>query len=144
MFVLLVVILVWIALRSGRHSRNDRRPRRWKPLRIACLAPSIQTQRFEMQMWLQRSCLDPPERAILKDTGSTIVLDALAMDTERAWTALGPRSVFARGVHVERGTLTTCFAESLRAWSDAGGDPWSRIGFPCLPIWRRVARRAGF
>jgi methyltransferase (TIGR00027 family) len=64
---------------------------------------------------LAEKLLGPAERAILKETGSTIVLDALAMDTEQAWTALGTRSVFARGVHVRTRHIDAVLAESLRA-----------------------------
>ena len=64
---------------------------------------------------LAEKLLGPAERAILKETGSTIVLDALAMDTESAWTALGARSVFARGVHVRTRHIDDVLAESLRA-----------------------------
>src|SRR5918994_1452824 len=64
---------------------------------------------------LAEKLLGPTERAILKETGSTSVLDALAMDTERAWTALGTRSVFARGVHVRTRHIDDVFAESWRA-----------------------------
>jgi methyltransferase (TIGR00027 family) len=59
--------------------------------------------------------LGPAERAILKETGSAIVIDALAMDTERAWSALGTRSVFARGVHVRTRHIDDVLGESLRA-----------------------------
>ena len=59
--------------------------------------------------------LGPAERAILKESGSTIVLDALAMDTERAWTALGTRTFFARGVHVRTRHIDDVLAEHLRA-----------------------------
>ena len=63
---------------------------------------------------LAEKLLGPAERAILKETGSTVVLEALAMDTERAWTALGPRSVFARGVHVRTRHIDEVLTESLR------------------------------
>ena len=69
---------------------------------------------------LAEKLLGPAERAILKETGSTIVLDALAMDTERAWTALGTRSVFARGVHVRTRHIDDVLAESLRAGAKIG------------------------
>ena len=64
---------------------------------------------------LAEKLLGPAERAILKETGATMVLDALEMDTERAWTTLGPRSVFARGVHVRTRHIDDVLAESLRA-----------------------------
>ena len=64
---------------------------------------------------LAEKILGPAERAILKETGSAIVLDALAMDTEKAWTTLGTRSVFARGVHVRTRHIDDVLAESLRA-----------------------------
>lgn len=64
---------------------------------------------------LAERLLGPAERAILRDTGSTVVLEALAMDTERAWTALGPRSVFARGVHLRTRHIDDVLADSLRA-----------------------------
>ena len=64
---------------------------------------------------LAEKLLGPAERAILKETGSSIVLDALAMDTERAWTTLGTRSLFARGVHVRTRHIDDVLAESLRA-----------------------------
>jgi hypothetical protein len=68
---------------------------------------------------LAEKLLGPAERAILKETGSTIVLGALAMDTEQAWTALGTRSVFALGVHVRTRHIDDVLAESLRA-GDSG------------------------
>ena len=64
---------------------------------------------------LAEKLLGPAERAVLKETGSSVVLDALAMDTERAWTTLGPRSLFARGVHVRTRHIDDVLAESLRA-----------------------------
>ena len=64
---------------------------------------------------LAEKLLGPAERAILKETGSGIVLEALAMDTERAWTALGTRTFFARGVHVRTRHIDDVLAESLRA-----------------------------
>jgi methyltransferase (TIGR00027 family) len=64
---------------------------------------------------LAEKLLGPAERALLKETGSNIVLDALAMETERAWTALGPRSVFARGVHIRTRHIDDVLADSLRA-----------------------------
>ena len=67
--------------------------------------------------------LGPEERAILKETGSSIVLDALAMDTERAWTTLEAYS-HAASMYA-RGTSTTssrraCGLEPHR-WSSRAG-----------------------
>lgn len=64
---------------------------------------------------LAEKLLGPAERAILKETGSSVVLEALAMDTERAWTTLGPRSLFARGVHVRTRHIDDVLGDSVRA-----------------------------
>ena len=66
---------------------------------------------------LAERLLGPDERAILKETGSGTVLDALAMDTDRAWASLGSRSVFARGVHIRTRHIDEVLVESLKAGS---------------------------
>jgi methyltransferase (TIGR00027 family) len=64
---------------------------------------------------LAERMLGTEERAILKETGSAVVLEAIAMDTERAWTSLGNRSVFARGVHVRTRHIDEVLVDSLKA-----------------------------
>ena len=66
---------------------------------------------------LAERLLGANERAILKETGATAVLEALAMDTDRAWAGLGSRSVFARGVHVRTRHIDEVLLESLKAGS---------------------------
>lgn len=66
---------------------------------------------------LAERLLGAEERAILKDTGSSVVLDAMAMDTDRAWAALGTRSGFARGVHIRTRHIDEVLTESLAAGS---------------------------
>jgi methyltransferase (TIGR00027 family) len=61
--------------------------------------------------------LGPDERAILKETGSEMVLAALTMDTDRAWASLGTRGRFARGVHVRTRHIDDVLEESLRMGS---------------------------
>jgi methyltransferase (TIGR00027 family) len=66
---------------------------------------------------LAEKLLGPAERAILKETGAVPVLDAMAMETDRAWASLGNRSVFARGVHVRTRYIDEVLADSLKAGS---------------------------
>jgi len=66
---------------------------------------------------LAEKLLGPAERAILKETGATSVLDALAMETDRAWASLGNRSVFAKGVHVRTRHIDDVLIDSLKAGS---------------------------
>ena len=66
---------------------------------------------------LAERLLGADERAILKETGSEVVLAALAMDTDRAWASLGSRSVFARGVHIRTRHIDEVLVESLKAGS---------------------------
>jgi len=115
MFVLLVVILVLDrtpigTAQSERPSATALEAAAYRVLGSKHPDPAIRNADV-----VAEKLLGPAERAILKDTGSTIVLDALEMDTERAWTTLGPRSVFARGVHVRTRHIDDVLAESLRA-----------------------------
>lgn len=115
MFVLLVVILVLErtpigTAQSERPSATALEAAAYRVLGSKHPDPAIRNADV-----VAEKLLGPAERAILKDTGSTIVLDALAMDTERAWATLGPRSVFARGVHVRTRHIDDVLAESLRA-----------------------------
>ncbi len=66
---------------------------------------------------LAEKLLGPAERAILKETGAVSVLDAMAMETDRAWAGLGNRSVFARGVHVRTRHIDDVLTDSLKAGS---------------------------
>ena len=54
------------------------------------------------------------ERTILKESGASMVLDALTMETERAWSSLGTRSVFARGVHVRTRHIDDVLLDSIK------------------------------
>ena len=115
MFVLLVVILVLDrtpigTAQSERPSATALEAAAYRVLGSKHPDPAIRNADV-----VAEKLLGPAERAILKDTGSTIVLDALEMDTERAWTTLGPRSVFARGAHVRTRHIDDVLAESLRA-----------------------------
>ena len=64
---------------------------------------------------LAEKLLGPAERAILKETGASSVLDAMAMETDRAWASLGNRSVFAKGVHVRTRHIDDVLTDSLKA-----------------------------
>jgi len=115
MFVLLVVTLVLDrgpigAAQPARPSATALEAAAYRVLGSKHPDPAIRNADV-----LAEKLLGPAERAILKETGSSIVLDALAMDTERAWTTLGSRSVFARGVHVRTRHIDDALAESLRA-----------------------------
>ena len=114
MFVLLVVMLVLDPpigrAQSERPSATALEAAAYRVLGSKHPDPAIRNADV-----LAEKLLGAAERAILKETGSTIVLDALAMDTERAWTTLGTRSVFARGVHVQTRHIDDVLAESLRA-----------------------------
>ena len=112
--MLLVVLLASHSTRIGtaqseRPSATALEAAAYRVLGSKHPAPSIRSADV-----LAEKLLGPAEREILKETGSTIVLDALAMDTERAWTALGSRSVFARGVHVRTRHIDDVLTESLR------------------------------
>jgi methyltransferase (TIGR00027 family) len=112
-FVLLVVMLVLdrtATAQSGRPSATALEAAAYRVLGSRHPDPAIRNTDV-----LAEKMLGPAERAILKETGSTIVLDALEMETERAWTTLGTRSVFARGVHVRTRHIDDVLAESLRA-----------------------------
>jgi methyltransferase (TIGR00027 family) len=115
MFALLVVVLVldrtpFATAQSGRPSATALEAAAYRVLGSKHPDPAIRSADV-----LAEKLLGPAERAILKETGSTIVLDALGMDTEQAWTALGTRSPFARGVHVRTRHIDDVLAESLRA-----------------------------
>jgi methyltransferase (TIGR00027 family) len=114
MFVLLVVMLVLdrtpiATAQSERPSATALEAAAYRVLGSKHPDPAIRSADV-----LAEKLLGPAERAILKETGSTVVLDALAMDTELAWTALGTRSVFARGVHVRTRHIDATLTESLR------------------------------
>jgi len=59
---------------------------------------------------LAEKFLGSGERAILKTEGSGNVIDALQMDTEAAWSSLGP---FATAVHVRTRHIDAVFSEGL-------------------------------
>jgi methyltransferase (TIGR00027 family) len=54
------------------------------------------------------------ELDILEKAKSQVVLNALGMDTERAWESLGVRAGFAQAVHVRTRHIDAVFEESLR------------------------------
>ena len=113
-FVLLVAVLVLDrtpigSAQSGRPSATALEAAAYRALGSKHPDPAIRNADV-----LAEKLLGPAERAILQETGSAVVLDALAMDTERAWTTLGTRRVFARGVHVRTRHIDDVLAESLR------------------------------
>ncbi|HET7696556.1 MAG TPA: SAM-dependent methyltransferase [Vicinamibacterales bacterium] len=57
--------------------------------------------------------LGAEERDILRKAKSDLVLNALALDTERAWASLGIRRGFAQAVHVRTRHIDAMFEESL-------------------------------
>ena len=57
--------------------------------------------------------LGSEERDILRKAKSDLVLKALAMDTESAWSSLGIRRGFAQAVHVRTRHIDAVFEESL-------------------------------
>ena len=66
---------------------------------------------------LAEKLLGPAERAILKENGAGPVLDAMAMETDRAWATLGNRSVFAKGIHVRTRHIDEVLTDSLKGGS---------------------------
>lgn len=59
--------------------------------------------------------LGAEERAILKEAGSQVVLNALQMDTDAAWASLDPtRRIFATAVHARTRHIDAVFEDSLR------------------------------
>jgi methyltransferase (TIGR00027 family) len=63
---------------------------------------------------LAEQFLGPEERTILTETGSGVVLAALALEPERAWTTLGNRELLARAVHVRTRYIDEVLDESLK------------------------------
>lgn len=57
--------------------------------------------------------LGSEERDILRKAKSDLVLKALTMDTERAWSSLGIRRGFAQSVHVRTRHIDAMFEEGL-------------------------------
>jgi methyltransferase (TIGR00027 family) len=55
------------------------------------------------------------EHRLLKEAGSDILLAALAMDTESAWTRLGNRGALARAVHVRTRHIDDVVEDSLES-----------------------------
>ncbi len=64
---------------------------------------------------LAEQFLGPEERALLKETGSDVLLAALTMDTEHAWESLGNRGLLARAVHVRTRHIDEVLEDSLKA-----------------------------
>lgn len=114
-FVLLVVMLVLGSTLSGTAQSERPSATALEAAAYRALGSKHPDPKIRNADTLAEKLLGPAERAVLRETGSSIVLDALAMETERAWTTLGPRSIFARGVHIRTRHIDDVLADSLRA-----------------------------